>query len=225
MVPTARAAAGVARFVEPYTVIDGQYSFQLFQLTKSGFVYESAKNVQTFAAHSGYGGAGDADGDAVVDGSDNCITVANASQTDTDGDLLGDACDDCPAVFDPAQKDQDGDGTGDRCECAPYDALRTGLTEAAHVRFEDKTTLAWDGVSGADRYDISSGAIPSLNGSDYGACIREDHASTSFVTGDPLPGQTLFFIVWPDDAVCGQGPGGDSSTGPRVNANASACVS
>ncbi|HKZ62829.1 MAG TPA: putative Ig domain-containing protein [Thermoplasmata archaeon] len=38
-------------------------------------------------------GAGDADGDLVPDGSDNCPSVANPSQADLDGDAVGDACD------------------------------------------------------------------------------------------------------------------------------------
>ena len=38
-------------------------------------------------------GAGDTDGDLVPDGTDNCPSVVNPSQTDLDGDAIGDACD------------------------------------------------------------------------------------------------------------------------------------
>jgi hypothetical protein len=57
----------------------------------------------------------DGDGDGTPDGTDNCPTVANSSQTDTDGDGQGDACD----------SDDDNDGvpdTGDACSTTPGDA-------------------------------------------------------------------------------------------------------
>jgi PKD repeat protein len=57
-------------------------------------------------------GLGDLDGDAVVDGGDNCPCAANSGQDDFDGDLLGDACD----------PDDDGDGSPDAADCAPLDA-------------------------------------------------------------------------------------------------------
>ena len=37
--------------------------------------------------------AADLDGDGVADSSDNCVDVANASQSDADGDGYGNACD------------------------------------------------------------------------------------------------------------------------------------
>ena len=39
---------------------------------------------------------GDADGDGVVDGRDNCAYQSNANQTDTDLDGVGDVCDPAP---------------------------------------------------------------------------------------------------------------------------------
>ena len=61
----------------------------------------------------------DTDGDGVKDLSDNCPTVANATQTDTDGDGVGDACDNCPAAANPDQLDPDGDGIGSACDNCP----------------------------------------------------------------------------------------------------------
>lgn len=43
------------------------------------------------------GSGGDADGDGVCDGDDDCPTVANSDQADVDGDGAGDACDDADA--------------------------------------------------------------------------------------------------------------------------------
>lgn len=40
---------------------------------------------------------GDGDGDGILDGLDNCSTVANGSQSDIDLDDIGDLCDPCPA--------------------------------------------------------------------------------------------------------------------------------
>ena len=42
--------------------------------------------------------AADADGDGVLDGSDNCPTVSNADQADTNNDGVGDACDELTPV-------------------------------------------------------------------------------------------------------------------------------
>jgi hypothetical protein len=53
----------------------------------------------------------DGDGDGVVDASDNCPNVANASQADLDKDGQGDACD----------ADIDGDGRANEADYAPDD--------------------------------------------------------------------------------------------------------
>lgn len=58
----------------------------------------------------------DADGDLVMNESDNCPFVGNMDQQDQDGDKLGDACDVCTKVANPKQLDQDGDGFGDLCD-------------------------------------------------------------------------------------------------------------
>ena len=66
-------------------------------------------------------GCPDIDGDGVVDGEDNCFSVANADQVDGDSDGVGDACDICPFIADPLevdglQPDEDFDRVGDACD-------------------------------------------------------------------------------------------------------------
>ena len=64
----------------------------------------------------------DADNDGFDDrGSDSCLALAEASQTDTDGDAVGDACDNCPANSNPLQADADGDSVGDACDTGDAD--------------------------------------------------------------------------------------------------------
>jgi Ca2+-binding RTX toxin-like protein len=84
---------------------------------------------------------GDGDGDGVADDSDNCATVANASQVDADLNGVGDACDtfdsdgdeiadgsdNCPTVYNPGQADANANGIGDDCAALPP----TVLTEPA----------------------------------------------------------------------------------------------
>jgi cysteine-rich repeat protein len=50
----------------------------------------------------------DGDGDGVVDGLDDCPTIANPGQEDADGDGTGDACDACPNRPDPTCRCGDG---------------------------------------------------------------------------------------------------------------------
>ena len=65
----------------------------------------------------------DADRDGILDGEDNCVSIANAGQENDDGDPFGNACDLCPAVFEAAQSDGDGDRLGDACDsCTDSDA-------------------------------------------------------------------------------------------------------
>lgn len=96
----------------------------------------------------------DSDGDGIADQTDNCPTVANASQTDSDRDGAGNACDscpddpandsdgdglcstadNCPTTFNPDQIDSDGDGDGDLCDLCPTsttDSDGDGLCDSA----------------------------------------------------------------------------------------------
>ena len=84
----------------------------------------------------------DDDGDAIMDGIDNCKLAINIGQRDADHDGAGDVCDveplipgpssadadadgigdtadDCPSVYDPLQDDTDKDLTGDACDNCP----------------------------------------------------------------------------------------------------------
>jgi len=64
----------------------------------------------------------DRDADGSIDGTDNCLGIANPAQADIDGDGRGDACDNCPAAANAGQSDADGDGLGDACDACPGDA-------------------------------------------------------------------------------------------------------
>lgn len=74
----------------------------------------------------------DADGDGILNGTDNCSFIPNPDQSDLDNDSQGDLCDDdldgdglanvsdvCPAVANPDQIDTDKDGVGDLCDPNP----------------------------------------------------------------------------------------------------------
>jgi probable HAF family extracellular repeat protein len=67
------------------------------------------------------GAPGDADGDGIQDGNDNCVDAINADQVDTDEDDVGDACDNCPSTTNPDQSNTDGDLHGDACDNCPDD--------------------------------------------------------------------------------------------------------
>ena len=71
---------------------------------------------QARAYHLHAGAVSDLDGDAVLDGEDNCPALVNPDQADADGDGSGDACDDCPALSNPFQGDDDNDGRGNSCD-------------------------------------------------------------------------------------------------------------
>jgi cytosine/adenosine deaminase-related metal-dependent hydrolase len=105
---------------------------------------------------TGVPSAGDADGDGIADGDDNCPRVFNplralwgSTQPDADGDGLGDPCDDtplpadldgdtvanaadnCPFDANTPQDDGDADGKGDTCDFCPDVANPGGVCPEA----------------------------------------------------------------------------------------------
>lgn len=80
----------------------------------------------TDPGNAGTGSTGDADGDGIPDGRDNCPADANSFQTNSDaggpppsGDSHGDACDNCVNVTNEDQADGDQDGVGTACDNCP----------------------------------------------------------------------------------------------------------
>ncbi|MFN7967434.1 MAG: thrombospondin type 3 repeat-containing protein [Acidobacteriota bacterium] len=211
---------------QPLPLLPGVHTFTVTSISKSGFVWETARDVATVSTRTVLSSAADLDGDGVANLVDNCRQLANPNQADLDGDGVGDACDVCPGLDDPAQKDFDADGVGDRCDCAPFNAASIDVAEVAGVSFaSDKTTLSWDGVVGADRYDLQSGLVSQLPAGDYGACVANDLGQRRYLSSDPVAvGSARFFVVIADDATCGQGTLGRRSNGvERINANPSRC--
>lgn len=92
---------------------------------------------------------GDRDKDGIADIKDNCLELANPTQSDDDADGLGDACDNCPLVANPDQDNLgDHDPTGDLCDPHPAD---DGDCLAVFDTFADPTALAtgWMVATGA----------------------------------------------------------------------------
>jgi len=209
------AGGGAVRFVySPGGLLDpGLYSFEVTQVSKSGFTHEPARDVETSDSHTVLSATGDEDADTVDNVSDNCVRVSNVAQTDSDLDGFGDDCDVCPFRIDPAQTDADGDGVGDRCDCAAYDPAETGVAEVRNLRFESKTELRWSGVSGADFYDVSRGDLLTLDGTDFGQCRADNTVATSLEDAqEPPAGEGYFYIVRGDDLTCGPGSYGAGRT-------------
>ncbi|MFH1724442.1 MAG: LamG-like jellyroll fold domain-containing protein, partial [Elusimicrobiota bacterium] len=115
-----------ARFTSPdVTVVDG--------ILDEMRISDVARTVDEIRVSAGWT---DADGDGVIDATDNCHDTSNPDQADADSDGAGDACDacpndagddadgdglcadadNCPGTPNPDQADEDGDGIGDPCD-------------------------------------------------------------------------------------------------------------
>jgi len=120
----------------------------------------------------------DGDSDSIVDALDNCVGIANASQTDSDSDGLGDACD----------NDDDDDGipdSDDRCRTLA-DANAPGGDCTAIAAFADDADN--DGVIDSDDNcpDAPNVAQGDVDGDGDGdAC--DDDADGDGLADDPCP--------------------------------------
>ena len=117
---------------------------------------------------------GDDDGDGVLNGGDNCVTVANPDQANEDGDRFGDACDPCPPIADDAGLDGDGDGVGDACDpnpTTPGDAFALFAGFGGGIPAGWTQTGTWTAaagsvsvISGTNRHSLLVTSIPLTGG-------------------------------------------------------------
>jgi len=150
------------------------------------------------------GSCGDADGDLVASGADNCPSNSNSSQADQDSDGQGDVCDPCPTVpvcdadgdgvFDdvdnclglpnPDQANQDGDSLGDACDPCIFDPYDDLDGDGLCIPNDNCPTITNPGQENADGDSYGDICDPCLidpqNDSDAdGLCANVDNCPTN----------------------------------------------
>ncbi len=112
---SAVALKGCLGSLDPTLLIS--YDGTSLVLATSNSMFDIFSNVAlypTYAVH-----VADVDVDRIADGVDNCVNIANPTQTDTDRDGKGDLCDNCVSVSNVGQLDSDSDLVGNACDnCA-----------------------------------------------------------------------------------------------------------
>ncbi len=136
------------------------------------------------------------DDDFIGDHCDNCPSVNNPDQSDSDGDGVGDACDNCPTIYNPSQSDFNSDGQGDHCD---------NDDGTVYLSLPEKSTIEWDGDSGAHPWNIYRGDLAELrasgtytqpSGTNPGAgreCSLMQVQTTDFDVINP--GEVWFYLV------------------------------
>ncbi|CAM1338938.1 thrombospondin type 3 repeat-containing protein [Tenacibaculum aestuarii] len=101
---------------------------------------------------------GDADGDGVLNGNDNCPNTANSDQADIDNNGIGDVCqdtdgdgvldidDNCPNTANPNQTDIDNNGIGDACQDTDDDGVMDDVDNCLTTKNPDQADTNGNGI-------------------------------------------------------------------------------
>ena len=159
----------------------------------------------------------DADGDNIVNESDNCANISNPEQEDNDNDGLGDLCDDdddndgvldendnCPFTANADQADADGDNIGNVCDesngLEPLAICESGFADIypcdgydlmSHISISE---LGGPGAEGNDSWgwtDPTNGKEYALIGTSTGSAFVDISVPTQPVLLGRLPTATI----------------------------------
>lgn len=184
--------------------VNGSAYVALYRDFRNELVVGERRNSDVFAGGDGADyDVGDADGDGIALGRDNCPDYPNADQADADFDGRGDLCDrfpldaendadldgvsgpedNCPGVANQLQVDTDGDGFGDECDLCPFQPD------------EVQRDLDGDGTGDACDGDVDGDGIANeTDADDDGDGVPDDGDSSGISGDDPCAG--------PGDVAC-----------------------